>query len=48
MDSPLRPLFANIFMDHFEQKHIEALTNLGVTNWMRYVDKVYDTIKDES
>jgi hypothetical protein len=48
MDSPLRPLFANIFMDHFEQKQMEAPTNLGVTNWMRYVDYVFATIKDES
>jgi len=48
MGSPLGPLFANIFMDHFEQKHMEALTNLGVTNWMRYVDDVFATIKDES
>jgi hypothetical protein len=25
-----------------------VLTNLGVTNWMRYVDDVFTTIKDES
>ena len=35
MGSPLGPLFANIFMDHFESIHMEKLKELGVLDWMR-------------
>ena len=48
MGSPLGPLFANIFMDHFESTHIEKLKELGVIDWMRFVDDVFSTLKDES
>jgi len=34
MGSPLGPLFANIFMDEFEQTHMKKLTELGVLSWM--------------
>jgi hypothetical protein len=48
MGSPLGPLFANIFMDDFEGKHITKLKELGVQTWMRYVDDVFATIKRDS
>ena len=48
MGSPLGPLFANIFMDEFEQKHMEKLKELGVDTWMRYVDDVFSLIKSDS
>jgi hypothetical protein len=49
MGSPLGPLFANIFMDEFEKKHMETLKTMGVKEWMRYVDDVFAIIdKKES
>ena len=47
MGSPLGPLFANIFMDEFEQSNMEKLTELGVAKWMRYVDDVFAIIENE-
>jgi len=47
MGSPLGPLFANIFMDEFEQKHMNKLKELGVINWMRYVDDIFATITNQ-
>ena len=44
MGSPLGPLFANIFMDEFEKKHMAKLRELGVKTWMRYVDDVFATL----
>lgn len=35
MGSPLGPLFANVFMTNFEQKHSEKLRELGVNTWLR-------------
>jgi predicted GIY-YIG superfamily endonuclease len=48
MGSPLGPLFANIFMDEFEQKHMHQLKELGVKTWMRYVDDVFSVIENTS
>ena len=48
MGSPLGPLFANIFMDEFENSHMETLKELGVITWMRYVDDVFSVIRDET
>ena len=48
MGSPLAPLFANIFMDEFEQKHMDRLVELGITSWTRYVDDILSTIRDQS
>ena len=48
MGSPLGPLFANIFMDEFEQKHMDQLKELGITTWMRYVDDVFSLLTDKS
>ena len=35
MGSPLGPLFANVFMSHFERKHMERMKELGL-KWMAY------------
>ncbi len=40
--------FANIFMDEFENSHMETLKELGVITWMRYVDDVISVIRDET
>jgi len=48
MGSPLGPLFANIFMDEFEQNHMQKLKDLGVKNWMRFVDDVFSVIENKS
>lgn len=47
MGSPLGPLFANIFMDEFEKKHMEDLRSLGVRKWFRYVDDVFAIVTEE-
>ena len=38
MGSPLRPLFANVFMADFEEKHMEETRRIGLNIWSRYVD----------
>jgi hypothetical protein len=43
MGSPLGPLFANIFMSHFERKHATKLKELGINLWFRYVDDIFAT-----
>jgi hypothetical protein len=48
MGSPLGPFFANIFMDEFENSHMETLKELGVITWMRYVDDVFSVVRDET
>ncbi len=48
MGSPLGPLFANMFMGTFEDKHMEELTKLGVEKWLRYVDDIFVILKDSS
>ncbi len=47
MGSPLGPLFANIFMDEFENNNMKNLKELGVINWSRYVDDVVSVITDK-
>ena len=44
MGSPLGPLFANIFMADFEEKHMVKLRELGVNIWFRYVDDTFVTL----
>ena len=46
MGSPLGPLFANIFMADFEEKHMEKLEQLGVNMWFRFVDDVFSTLNN--
>jgi hypothetical protein len=48
MGSTLGPFFANIFMDEFENSHMETLKELGVIKWMRYVDDVFSVVRDET
>jgi predicted GIY-YIG superfamily endonuclease len=48
MGSPLGPLFAIIFMDEFEHKHMERLKELGVATWMRYVDDIFSLLRDRT
>ena len=44
MGSPPGPLFANFFMADFECKHMHTLKELGVKQWLRYVDDVFATL----
>jgi hypothetical protein len=46
MGSPLGPLFANIFMDNFEKKHMKELQKYGVKIWYRYVDDIFSVIEN--
>jgi len=43
----LGPLFANIFMDEFENNNMKNLKELGVLNWSRYVDDVFSVITNK-
>jgi hypothetical protein len=47
MGSPLGPLFANVFMSHFERKHMERMKELGLKTWMRFVDDIHATVGDK-
>ena len=40
MGSPLSPIFANLFMEHFETKAIESYP-LKLEQWKRFVDDTY-------
>lgn len=44
MGSPLGPLFANIFMKHFEEKNMKKLEKLGLIKYFRYVDDIFATV----
>ena len=50
MGSPLGPLFANVFMADFEERHMEEMRRMGLNIWSRYVDDVFATVsnKDEA
>ena len=48
MGSPLGPIIANIFMNHFENKHMSELEALGVKCWLRYVDDTFVIIKNKA
>ena len=47
MGSPLGPIIANIFMNDFETKHMDKLTELGVKSWDRFVDDTFTIINDK-
>jgi 5-methylthioribose kinase len=40
MDSPLAPVVANFYMDHFEQQALGA-ASLKLTYWYRHVEHTY-------
>ena len=45
MGSRLGPIIANIFMNDFEEKHMEELINKGVKSWDRFVDDTCVIVK---
>ena len=47
MGSPLGPTLANLFIDHFEKKHMSKLNELGVIEWHRYVDDTFVVLKNK-
>jgi hypothetical protein len=46
--SPLGPLFANLFMSHFEGKHMKRMKELGLKTWMRFVNDIHATVGDRT
>ena len=49
MDSPVSPLVANMFMEHFEQKLLNtAPEDLKPKLWKRYVDDILEVVKKGS
>lgn len=47
MGSPLAPTLANIFIHELELQYMNRLNELGVNNWLRYVDDIFLLIKDK-
>ena len=47
MGSPLAPTLANIFMHHLENKYMAKLKELGVVEWLRYVDDTFVLINSK-
>jgi hypothetical protein len=47
MGSASGPLFANVFISHFERKHMERMKELGLKTWMRFVDDIHATVGDK-
>ena len=43
----LGPIISDIFMNDFEIKHMEKLTELGVKHWFRYVDDTFVVIRNK-
>ena len=41
MESPLAPLFAEIFLQDFETKHLPSIRSMGIIHWKRYVDDTF-------
>lgn len=41
MGSPLGPVFADIFVNHLEEKLMPILTSNGVLFWRRFVDDTF-------
>ena len=42
--SPLGPLFANVFMAHFEMEYMNELRKMGINIWVRYVDDIFASV----
>ena len=47
MASPLGQLFANAFMDDFENKQMEKHTDLGVQVWLRFLVDLFLAIRSK-
>ena len=47
MGCRLGPIISDIFMNDFEIKHMEKLTELGVKHWFRYVDDTFVVIRNK-
>jgi hypothetical protein len=47
MGSPWSRLFANVFMSHFERKHMERMKELGLKTWMRLLDETHATVGEK-
>ena len=47
MGSPLGPIIANIFMNHFENKNMEELVKKGVKSLDNYVDDTCVIVKSK-
>jgi len=47
MGSPVSPLVANMFMEHFEQKLLNT-EDLKPKLWKRYVDDILEVVKKGS
>jgi hypothetical protein len=47
MGSPLAPLFAEIFLQDFEKKHLPSIKSMGVIHWKRYVDDTFVLVDPE-
>src|SRR6201990_657265 len=43
MDSPLSPVFSNIFMELFERKYLKGIFEDFNITWLRYVDDIFAT-----
>ena len=41
MGSPLAPLLAEIFLQDFEEKHLDSFREKGIIYWRRYVDDTF-------
>ena len=46
MGNKLGPIISDIFMNHFETKHMPELLKLGVLYWIRFVDDTFVVIKN--
>ena len=47
MGSPLAPLFAEIFLQDFEKKHLPSIKSMGIIHWKRYVDDTFVLVDPE-
>ena len=46
MGSPVGPVFADIFVNHLEEKLMPILTSNGVLFWRRFVDDMFVILKN--
>ena len=48
MGGSLGPLFAEFFMDWFENKYMDEIKKFGVVSWKRFVDDIFILFSDSS